>query len=365
MSRPDLPPHDDAIESDPPAPTPGRSTLRRAASVAAWLVVLGYAGPIMLAWSWRIDPTHTGEFAQWLSWFSACMRAASSHLAVIGVVAAIAVLVAKQRKQALAISAVAAFAAWPGVRDAIGGPGDQSPPNADALTILSFNAFVGRADADEFERIVNREQPDVIVLQEYTGRFAFEMRRRLADDWPHSFELPSASPQGRAVFSKRPFADGPAPLELTFEGDRRTDQENTMVWSRLELAGRPVSLVNVHLSNPLKPARVLNQAGQTEALLDWLAHADGPVLLIGDFNFTSASQNAADFRRAGLRDAHRAAGRGLGLTHPAINRLQGLLPGVRIDRAYATADLRLLDFRTLDWIAGSDHKPIVVRVAPE
>ena len=102
------------------------------------------------------------------------------------------------------------------------------------------------------------------------------------------------------------------------------------------------------------------------------ATAGGPAVLMGDFNLVERHPIYRQIAGAGLTDAFRAAGRGIGVTLPtrmarwaATGSRWGsipLPPLVRVDYIWLTADLMPL----VAWVgrhAGSDHLPVCVRLA--
>jgi endonuclease/exonuclease/phosphatase (EEP) superfamily protein YafD len=102
------------------------------------------------------------------------------------------------------------------------------------------------------------------------------------------------------------------------------------------------------------------------------ATAGGPAVLMGDFNLVERHPIYRQIAGAGLTDAFRAAGRGVGVTLPtrmarwaATGSRWGsipLPPLFRVDYIWLTADLLPL----VAWVgghAGSDHLPVCVRLA--
>jgi endonuclease/exonuclease/phosphatase family metal-dependent hydrolase len=86
-------------------------------------------------------------------------------------------------------------------------------------------------------------------------------------------------------------------------------------------------------------------------------------ILLGDFNFTDQNQDYRVLTQAGLADAHRSGGWGLGLTYPKKGWSGGVrLPLVRIDFVFLTGDI----CAQRAWVGedgGSDHLPVLADVA--
>lgn len=141
----------------------------------------------------------------------------------------------------------------------------------------------------------------------------------------------------------------------------------------LKMDGDTVRLTNLHLETPRAGFELIRsgrlRAGilktQEKSLLRGVelrqAHAwtdlfQGPHLVVGDFNTAPESRN---FREAwgGWQNAFSKAGRGFGGT-----RLNGWIR-VRIDHILANDDWRILEARVGEDV-GSDHLPVMARVAP-
>ncbi len=86
---------------------------------------------------------------------------------------------------------------------------------------------------------------------------------------------------------------------------------------------------------------------------------DGTTILMGDFNFTDQNRGYGYLKRAGLTDAFRSVGVGLGLTYP--KKTWGGEPFpllVRLDYILTTSELA----PAKAWVgsdAGSDHLPVM------
>ncbi len=89
---------------------------------------------------------------------------------------------------------------------------------------------------------------------------------------------------------------------------------------------------------------------QAEEIAKIVERRTYPTVVLGDFNDTPLSYPLGVLRRAGLIDAFRQNGTGLGITYP------GTIPGLRIDYVLATPELKVLNASVLD-CAFSDHKP--------
>src|SRR5690606_25218056 len=88
----------------------------------------------------------------------------------------------------------------------------------------------------------------------------------------------------------------------------------------------------------------------------------GPAVMTGDFNAARWHPQFRAVLASGWRDAHELLGRALRpswpIGHPVLR-----VPFVRIDHALVTDDLVVTDVRDVR-VAGSDHRGLIVTIAP-
>ena len=129
----------------------------------------------------------------------------------------------------------------------------------------------------------------------------------------------------------------------------------------VEVAGKRVTIYDVHLANPFGEATGYNPdqrpAGITD-LLTMLAGETDPLIVAGDFNMPDAT---VDYSRmtAHLTDSFRESGYGLGLTFPTWSPA----PLIRLDYVFHSADLRSLGAQVGTARGSSDHYPLSVELA--
>jgi endonuclease/exonuclease/phosphatase family metal-dependent hydrolase len=128
------------------------------------------------------------------------------------------------------------------------------------------------------------------------------------------------------------------------------------LWIEVELAGRPVQIINTHLG--LVPREQQHQA-RFLAGPAWLAHprCTGAKILLGDFNATGAS---VAYRTLSAR---LEAARNLAPRRSPTATFPSQLPVLRIDHLFVSREIRVLDvfapFDPLTRVA-SDHLPLVM-----
>ena len=88
-----------------------------------------------------------------------------------------------------------------------------------------------------------------------------------------------------------------------------------------------------------------------------------PLIVAGDFNFTPRMPQWRVVSRIGLRDAHQERYAGRHSTWPVVGLLR-YLPGIALDHILVRGPLTVLD-TAIGIGEGSDHRPLVARIALE
>lgn len=217
------------------------------------------------------------------------------------------------------------------------------------LRLLSWNTNQDRTSATAIAQIVRSVRPDIIVLPEYFGAIATQI----------SAVLPSEE------YSRALSWDGAASSVWVSKalGTYRVNTSGVPAWAGLQLQpakpakGRPTFVV-AHLQH----AGLMSTALWNEHL-DWVTRAcsNSDVVAVGDFN--STEQNIPAKGLGSCRDVAVALGKTSTATWPTS------LPagfGAQIDRVMAGSAWRPVRFDVIgdEDGAGSDHRPIVVDLAP-
>lgn len=218
------------------------------------------------------------------------------------------------RLAALAVLPTLAWLVWvvPGTLRA------QPVPEGAVLRIVSANVLMVNPDPTGALLELFAGDPDLVVLQEYSPRFA-EVAAVHRRTHPYTFERPEAHSFGTAVFSRWP-------LEELEEQDLAGVP---LVAFTLTIADRRVRMFVVHTLPPVSAGNVDRWRLQLAALAERAAAEDGPLVVAGDLN---ATRHHPSFRKllatGGLRDAHAEIGRAAAVTWP--NGVF-LLPPLRLD----------------------------------
>jgi endonuclease/exonuclease/phosphatase (EEP) superfamily protein YafD len=130
----------------------------------------------------------------------------------------------------------------------------------------------------------------------------------------------------------------------------------------IEVEGRPLTILAAHVPVNFGPGAPDAPARRDIGVVAEMAVAARPAILLGDFNFTDQNVEYQVLTRAGLRDAFRVAGWGLGSTFPLRSRTgEKRVLLYRIDMVLVTEDLCV----KRAWMGadgGSDHRPALATV---
>jgi endonuclease/exonuclease/phosphatase (EEP) superfamily protein YafD len=245
------------------------------------------------------------------------------------------------------------------------------PPAAAAtlpeLRAVTWNIYVNQVPTEELLAVFDAHDPDIVALQETRWRLLAD-EPALAERFPYSLIRPDEAPPGMALLSRYPILAAGVP-------DLGTDVFDMprLMWATIDVNGTPVTVINAH---PLAPKlngatcrfmRCYNQ-GPRDAqisrmrafIADRMNDAE-PLLVLGDLNVT---EREAAYRElaAGLQDAHRTVGMGLGHSwRPGAVRLP--VAAIRIDYMFSHGPIAPLALTTDCTWRGSDHCLLVGRFA--
>jgi endonuclease/exonuclease/phosphatase (EEP) superfamily protein YafD len=236
-----------------------------------------------------------------------------------------------------------------------------TPPAAAAgegrprLRVLTLNVYSLNRDPTPFLPLIERVQPDVILLQEVTDEFVRPFTRMIGKEYPFSTTTGTDTDHfGVATWSRYPLLE---PVLL-----RPIEYGNMMHRVKLSTGQGDVWLYNVHLQNPTASTQNGGRLARTRRFdswdrdyeIGWLIEQtrqhDLPFVLAGDFNSSAGSYPYRRFP-ASWRDAMATVGRGFGHTYPspsheiqAGGRLPIWFPLIRID--YVMTSLQIQPIRT-------------------
>jgi vancomycin resistance protein VanJ len=240
----------------------------------------------------------------------------------------------------------------------------RRPVEGEPITILSFNTW-GYSESPETARaIVGSGTPDIVVLQELSGKIAAVIDRDLADIYPYRLMEPA---NRKGILSRYPLTNANDSLP--------SDVRWFTQVAEVDVGGWRLTVYNVHLYattvlSDLAAGRSVadglaggaaSREEQAAALAQDVAARAGPVVVAGDLNATDQS-TAYAVLTGHLDDAHCQAGSGFGHTFPAYRgSFHGLpiLPrAVRIDMILYSSELQAVESRVIPEHGESDHHPV-------
>jgi endonuclease/exonuclease/phosphatase (EEP) superfamily protein YafD len=259
----------------------------------------------------------------------------------------LAAVAASTRRRGLAAASLAVTAA--GVAMCVPLVRRRSPRSSTtpSLQIAFANLLYGnRHIAEAAPALLGRPGLDVAAFSEYTPAHAETLHHsELAALFPYRIEKPKPLGSGTALWSRYPIIERSGP-----------DTAHQLVTADVH-GPELVRVTVIHTQSPI--AHHLEWRDDL-AWLGTIANGGPPSVIIGDFN---AAWWHPEFRRLlanGWRDAHHEVGRGLSASWPVGGPR---VPFVRLDHALVDDALAVLDVADIA-IAGSDHRGLVVSLAP-
>ncbi len=221
---------------------------------------------------------------------------------------------------------------------------------AEGIRVASLNLLYSN-DESNIARVADELRDrnlDVIVFVEYTAAHQRALQHSaLADDFVYRIDRSGRGGGGIAIWSKAPVrvADHP-------------DSTNYSVDLTVQSVDGPVRVIAVHPPTPITDFDAWKR--DLERFGDLGRSGDDPTLLIGDFNASFWHPSFRSLLDDGFTDADIALDQGFSVSWPDDRWYP---PFVRLDHALTTATLVPTDIEDFD-IAGSDHRGLIVTVAP-
>jgi len=240
------------------------------------------------------------------------------------------------------------------------------------FNVMTYNIGKTRVDfhyknrqekIDRFKNFINKEQPDIICLQERLPRHLKYYEQIFG-----GYHLHPDSDIGTAIYSKFPVLDAG---NIAFN-----TKSHNATWADLDIKGKVFRIYSLHLSSNRVPnltdnyeeiweesKYILDKYNEhaikrVEQLKEVLAHAKlspHPVIINGDFNDVPLSY-VYKMIDADYQDAFTECGQGLGQT------FNSKFIGLRIDFSFASEQVQILKHEILDSPI-SDHYPVVTTIA--
>ena len=219
------------------------------------------------------------------------------------------------------------------------------PVGRSEYKLLQLNLRYDNRNQADFIRLIAREAPDVITVQEASDNWRPQLKA-IEARYPYNLYCPSTKRIGGvAILSRRPFALGTTPQCIG----------NSLAGlARIDFGGRSAIIVALHLGWPWP----YEQTENVEELRAYFERLQGPLIIAGDFNATPWSQTLKTITVAsqtrsveGLRPSWLVNGT---LAHAAR------WIGLPIDHILVSQRISPTRVETLA-PAGSDHLPMLLR----
>jgi endonuclease/exonuclease/phosphatase (EEP) superfamily protein YafD len=228
-------------------------------------------------------------------------------------------------------------------------PQSVSPPSA--LKAMTFNIHQRNGDLAAILRVIDREEPDIVALQEIDYAVSLSLRQAIAARYSYH-TLPANRPiRGQAILSRYPLAQVSSEANYRFQSALvRAPAGDVVLW-------------NLHAPSlfPIGWRRDWQKQQRFfEDLTARMQRIDVPLIVAGDLNTTDLSEHYASMRPY-LSDAFRQVGCSLGFTFPATAKFDIRLPSpvVRIDYVLYNSYLTAHSAYVVRDSGGSDHRPVV------
>ncbi|MEZ4672432.1 MAG: endonuclease/exonuclease/phosphatase family protein [Anaerolineae bacterium] len=239
------------------------------------------------------------------------------------------------------------------------------------VTIMTYNLHGEAHHLEPMLRLIEAANADVVALQELSDEAAGCFETALRERYPFQALYPqSPSNNGQGVLSRFPITNHDywrnphiSPNSL---GHERVG---------LDVNGNSMTLYNAH---PLHPGMgstwfdTAARARELDTVLEKAVKETGAVLIVGDFNMSDQSDEY-ERMRSRYSDAFDAVGRGMGFTFPDLRTFESLPsywplplalpPFLRLDYIFHTAHFIPLEACVWPESGGSDHRPVIARLA--
>jgi endonuclease/exonuclease/phosphatase family metal-dependent hydrolase len=220
------------------------------------------------------------------------------------------------------------------------------------LKIMSYNVCSNNRNLVEAAKLIRKEQPDILLLQELRQKRFQKFIDNLKGLYPDKrMQFDYIPEMEQVVISHYPIE------RLGVDKKKGRAQE-----VRLETPFGKFTVFNIHAYNR---GWLRRDRHMTTLIQEDIVTTQDPIILGGDFNTSDQTQTYRMVSRY-LKNAHWESGCGFGFTFPSIAyRLKGRfqLPAmIRIDHIFFSSQFSSRSARVLTESGGSDHFPVVAEL---
>ncbi len=245
---------------------------------------------------------------------------------------------------------------------------NKLPPDASHLTVATYNLGARTGGIEALIATIGAVDADVIGLQEVSQQAAAQISEALVVQYPYMALHPHEQVyNGTGLLSKRPILED---FSYPYEPGRLRLQR-----TQIDFDGLPLVVFNFHAqptTESWRPPDVMVRREQVWRLLDEAQKADGPTILLGDFNL---NEQSIEYQRIAesFADAFYEAGWGMGFTNPMWADLEAppispdilrlIPPHRRIDFVFYDGAFQAVRADVWPEPGGSDHLPLLAELA--
>ena len=224
---------------------------------------------------------------------------------------------------------------------------DQSHLSASpdpGLRLLFSNVHVLNNQHERLIKLVETEQPDILILQEISSRWVRSLET-VGLSYSNKRLVPRNDSFGVGIFSRIPIH---VSEEIHF------GKLYPSILAVVEIGGERVTILALHPPPPVSEQAAASRNKQLQAAASYIREIQTPKLIIGDLNTTMWSRNYTRFvRESGLKNARR----GFGILPSWPTYFPPMY--IPIDHCLVSPDITVVDMRTGNDV-GSDHLPLIV-----
>lgn len=222
----------------------------------------------------------------------------------------------------------------------------KGEPDDNTVSLLICNVLQSNRGADKLLKIINRENPDIVLTLE-TNSWWGEQLKPLENDYKFTVKVPLENRYGMHLYSKFNIKEHRIKYLLS--------DEVPSIHGTFELpSGQPVRFFCLHPKppSPTESGSSTNRDGELLMVAKAVKRKDVSTLVFGDLNDVAWSRSTSMFQKvSGLLDPR--IGRGFYNTFHAQHRFMRW----PLDHIFHTDDFSLVKIRRLESM-GSDHFPI-------
>lgn len=227
-------------------------------------------------------------------------------------------------------------------------PPTQTASGPSAMRCLVSNVNSGNLNHAALLELVQKEQPDVVVVIEVNEVWQAALAPLLRE-YPHSGSRPQGGNFGIAFFSRLPVES----IEFHEFGGSGLPS----VVARVRVEDQTATLIGTHTVPPMTARWSNIRNAHLKGIAESVRDTRGPIAVMGDLNTTSWSPHFADMLQAsGLRDSRR----GFGIQPSWTGNVP--LMAIPIDHVLVSPDIAVRN-RRIGPDIGSDHLPVIIDLA--